>query len=81
MGQGLAAALRTPGVGTLLKLSRLPARAAGLGELQSFLERGFAAFADLGDARAFLADIRRSEAETMQRLFAGDQDPFGGAAP
>ena len=81
VGQGLAAALRTPGVGTLLKLSRLPARAAGLGELQSFLERGFAAFAHLGDARAFLADIRRSEMVTMQRLFAGDPDPFGGAAP
>lgn len=80
VGQGLAAALRTAGVGTLLKLSRLPARAAGLGELQSFLERGFAAFADLGDARSFLADIRRSETATMQRLFAGDPHPFGRAA-
>ncbi|GAB1407355.1 hypothetical protein MASR1M8_12740 [Thermomonas brevis] len=76
VGEGLAAALRMPGVGTLLKLSRLPARAAGLGELQSFLERGFAAFADLGDARAFLVDIQRSEREVMQRLFAGDPDPF-----
>ena len=76
VGHGLAAALRMPGVGTLLKLSRLPARAAGLSELQSFLERGFAAFADLGDAQGFLADIRRNEGEVMQRLFAGDPDPF-----
>jgi len=77
VGTGLAAALRMPGVGTLLKLSRLPARAAGLGELQTFLERGFAAFAELGDAHAFLTDIRRNETRAMQRLFAGDADPFG----
>lgn len=76
VGQGLAAALRMPGVGTLLRLSRLPAKAAGLGELQTFLERGFAAFADLGDARAFLSDIRFSETRVMQRLFAADENPF-----
>jgi hypothetical protein len=63
-------------VGALLKLSRLPAKAAGLGELQAFLERGFAAFAGLGDARAFLDDIRGNETRTMQRLFAGEADPF-----
>ncbi|HTL14524.1 MAG TPA: hypothetical protein VL251_05450 [Thermomonas sp.] len=76
VGQGLAAALRMPGVGAMLRLSRGPARAAGLGELQGFLERGFDAFAGLGDATAFLADIRRSETEVMRRLFAGEADPF-----
>lgn len=76
VGNGLAAALRMPGIGALLRLSRLPARAAGLGELQGFLERGFEAFAGLGDAAAFLADIRHSEAEVMRRLFAGDAAPF-----
>ena len=78
VGEGLAAALRMPGVGALLRLSRFPAKAAGLGELQTFLERGFAAFEGLGDARAFLADIRGNETLTMQRLFAGDADPFRG---
>lgn len=76
VGQGLAAALRMPGVSMLLKLSRVPAKAAGLGELQVFLERGFAAFAGLDDARAFLADIRQHESTAMARLFAGDADPF-----
>lgn len=76
VGHGLAAALRMPGVGALLRLSRLPARAAGLGELQAFLERGFDAFAGLGDAQAFLADIRRNETRVMRRLFANDADPF-----
>jgi hypothetical protein len=60
----------------LLRVSSLPARAAGLGELQSFLERGFAAFAALGDARAFLMDIQYSETRVMQQLFAGAGDPF-----
>jgi hypothetical protein len=77
VGQGLWAALRMHGVGALLKVSRLPARAMGFGELQGFLERGFDAFGQLGDAKSFLADIRASETRVMQRLFAGDPDPFG----
>lgn len=77
VGRGLAGALRMPGVSTLLKLSRGPAKAAGLGELQGFLERGFEAFAALGDAEHFLERIDRNEREVSRRLFAGDPDPFG----
>ena len=76
VGKGLAAALRMPGVAMLLKLSRGPAKAAGLSELQGFLERGFSAFAELGDAEAFLDRIDRSEREVSRRLFAGDPAPF-----
>lgn len=76
VGQGLAGALRMPGVSMLLKLSRVPAKAAGLGELQMFLERGFQAFASLDDAQAFLADIRQHESAAMARLFAGEAEPF-----
>lgn len=76
VGQGLAAACRMPGVRLLLKLSRVPAKAAGLGELQLFLERGFEAFAGLDDAKGFLADIRHHESAAMARLFAGEADPF-----
>ena len=76
VGQGLATALRKPGVRMLLKLSRVPAKAAGLGELQAFLERGFEAFESLDDAEAFLADIRHHESEAMVRLFAGEAEPF-----
>lgn len=77
VGHGLWSALRMHGVGTLLKISRMPARAMGFGELQGFLERGFEAFGQLGEAKPFLADIRDSETRAMQRLFAGDPDPFG----
>ncbi|MDQ3039035.1 MAG: hypothetical protein M3R16_04430 [Pseudomonadota bacterium] len=76
VGQGLASALGMPGISMLLLLSRFPAKAAGLGELQLFLERGFAAFAELDDAKAFLTDIRDHEATAMARLFSGEPDPF-----
>ena len=67
-----------PGVGMLLRLSRGPARAAGLAELQGFLERGYAAFAQLGDARAFIGEIEADERDVAQRLFDGTPDPFRG---
>ena len=62
----------------LLRLSRGPARAAGLGELQGFLERGYSAFEQLGDARAFIAEIEADERDVSQRLFEGAPDPFRG---
>ncbi|HEY1036644.1 MAG TPA: hypothetical protein VGE09_16840 [Pseudoxanthomonas sp.] len=76
VGVGLAQAVKTPGVATLLKLSRGPAKATGLGELQGFLERGFAAFAALGDGKAFVRDIEKAERTISRRLFAADPDPF-----
>lgn len=76
VGNGLAAALRTRGVATLLAISRGPARAAGLSALQGFLERGFEAFGALGDARAFIGEIVADERRVSKRLFAGDADPF-----
>jgi hypothetical protein len=80
VGAGLGGAVRKPGIGALLKLARGPARAAGLAELQAFLEHGFDAFAGLGDVADFLADIQRGEREVARRLFAGDPEPFGLAA-
>ena len=77
LGVGLAKAVKMRGVLTLLKLSRGPAKATGLGELQGFLERGFAAFSALGDGKAFVRDIEQAEREASRRLFAGDPAPFG----
>jgi hypothetical protein len=76
LGHGLDAAVRKPGLNRLLKMSRLPARAAGLGELQSFLERGFAAFATLGRPAAFVDGVVARELEVSRKLFAGTSDPF-----
>ena len=76
VGRTLDAAVHRHGVFRLLRASRLPARAAGLGELQGFLERGFAAFAALDGADDFLDEIVAREREASQRLFAGSRDPF-----
>jgi hypothetical protein len=77
VGWTLDAAVRKHGVYKLLRASRLPARAAGLSELQGFLERGFAAFEALGGAGDFLEAIGRREREVSRRLFADAPDPFG----
>lgn len=76
VGRGLGRALRLPGVGMLLRMSRGPAQAAGLGELQGFLERGIGAFRELGDVDAFLDEIARSERRVARRLFDDAPDPF-----
>ncbi|MFN3842608.1 MAG: FFLEELY motif protein [Rehaibacterium terrae] len=77
VGRTLDRAVHKQGVERLLKLSRLPARAAGLGELQGFLERGFAAFRRLDGAEDFLQVIAGREYEVSRRLFAGHPRPFG----
>ena len=77
VGVGFGRALKLPGVTALLAFSGGPARLAGLSELQGFLERGVAAFEQLGDTAAFVTDIERAERKAMERLFAGKPDPFG----
>ena len=76
VGRTLDAAVHKHGVFKLLRASRLPARAAGLSELQGFLERGFTAFGALGGAEDFLQGIVAHETEASRRLFAGDAEPF-----
>ncbi len=80
VGNGLAGAVRSSGVAALLRLSRGPARMAGLSALQGFLERGFDAFAKLHDAEGFIAEIVADERRVLRRLFAGHPDPFDGQA-
>jgi hypothetical protein len=60
----------------LIRTLRGPARAAGFGLLQSFLEQGLRAFQIMGDGTEFVETIWRSEREVMQRLFAADENPF-----
>lgn len=76
VGHGLGRALGTTGVGTMLRLARGPARAAGLGELQGFLERGVEAFSRIGNVDAFIDEIVFEERTVSTRLFNDDPDPF-----
>ena len=60
----------------LIRTLRGPARAAGFGLLQSFLESGLNAFRIMGDGTEFVETIWHQEAEIMQRLFDADEKPF-----
>ena len=76
VGSILDRAVSTPLIGMLLRMSRGPARAAGLQDLQSFLERGFAAFKQLDGAQPFVDEIARRELAVAERLFASHPQPF-----
>jgi hypothetical protein len=60
----------------LIVAMRGPARAAGFQALQQFLERGLRAFRSMRGAETFAATIRDRERRIMERLYAGDPDPF-----
>jgi len=81
IGAVLDRLVRHASLGLLMKLARGPAHAAGLGALQDFLERGFAAFRATGGAGEFLAVIHDRESQLLQRLYAGEADPFRGIEP
>ena len=76
LGQELARLTRSPGLRTMLRMMRKPASAAGLGELQSFLERGFDTFASMarrpGAVEHFLQTVAQREAALMELLYDGD---------
>jgi len=60
----------------LVKTVKGPARAAGFGRLQSFLEQGLNAFRVMGDGTQFVETIYQRETRVMQKLFAAAVDPF-----
>lgn len=77
VGRELESIVRKPFILGVLKLARGPARGAGFGELQGFLERGFSAFRAMGPAHEFLGTITTGETAAMQKLLAAHPDPFG----
>lgn len=63
---------RKPLLRQTLRIMRGPARSAGLGELQRFLEAGFDAFKAMNGAAEFLALIGKRERELATCLFRAD---------
>jgi hypothetical protein len=72
IGAALERLVRHRWTGWALRAAHLPARAAGFGVLQQFLERGFGAFLRMGSAQPLLEAIRERETELMNRLLRGD---------
>lgn len=76
VGEDLDRVVAKPGIYHLLRLARKPARLAGFGELQEFLERGFAAFRHMGSGAEFVQTITRRETAIMDRIFARHPHPL-----
>jgi len=76
LGNELERLVRMPLLIRLLSLLGRPARTAGFGRLQSFLETGLRSFRQLSDPTAFIESIYRREWQAMKRLFSGHETPF-----
>ena len=77
LGRSLDRLTRQPFVGKALSLMRKPALLAGLDDLQDFLERGYAAFREMGGAEDFLHLVVSRERAVLEALFAGEDAPSG----
>ncbi len=71
VGSDLDRYTRKPLLRQSLRVMRGPAAAAGLGDLQRFLEKGFDTFRDMRGANEFLAIIGQRERELAAALFCG----------
>ena len=78
LGQSLDRLTHQRFIAATLAIMRKPAKLAGLGDLQSFLERGFAAFKKMGNPDDFLALLVTRERNLLNALFAGDDGLLGG---
>lgn len=76
LGLSLCELVRVPFLGATLHMMRTPARLAGLGDLQQFLERGFGAFKRMKQARRFVDTIVGRERQVMEDILAGHAAPF-----
>jgi hypothetical protein len=70
VGSRLEELVRKPLVLKTLQLMRGPAKAAGLSDLQDFLERGFCAFRAMRGAGDFLAALRERETEIIEEIYS-----------
>lgn len=76
IGLGIDRLVRIPFVGVTLRLAHAPAMMTGWADLQLFLERGFSAFKHMKGAAEFLETVDRRETTILDRIFAGNPEPF-----
>jgi hypothetical protein len=76
LGDSLCGLVCIPFLATTLAIMRAPARMAGLGQLQQFLERGFSTFKAMRNAKAFVSTIVARERAVLDNIFAGRSEPF-----
>ncbi len=76
VGEQLDVVVQKPLIYQTLRMLRQPARFAGLGNMQQFLERGFTAFRHMRGADYFLNTIATRELILIERIFTGHAEPF-----
>lgn len=73
-GELLEQTVQTKMIYMTVKVARRPAKMAGFGELQSFIERGLLAFRKMKGAARFLEALAEREMFILNSIYAGD-DP------
>jgi hypothetical protein len=76
VGVALDRYVHMPLLRSALAAMRRPARIAGVGALQEFLQRGLLSFRGMNGAGEFLAVIEARETQVMQAILAGNDAPF-----
>ncbi len=75
VGENLESVTRRRMILAAVKVARKPAQIAGFGELQSFIERGLAAFKAMGSANEFLATLHSREMRLLDSIYSGKPPP------
>lgn len=75
LGENLEEVTRKRMILAAVKVARKPARLAGFGELQSFIERGLAAFKAMGSANEFLSTIHSREMRLLDAIYDDKPPP------
>ncbi len=73
--------VRNPLTGPTLSVAKRPMRAAGHEELIGFLERGYTGFKHMKGSEYFRSLIQTRELNLLDRMYAGEANPFGLPAP
>lgn len=68
--------VRNPLTGPTLSLAKRPLRSSGHVALVDFLERGYTSFKHMRGSQHFRATIRQRELSLLDRMYAGDPNPF-----
>lgn len=76
LGDSLCELVRVPFLAATLGVMRGPARLAGLGDLQRFLERGFTTFKQMKRPGEFVATIVGRERSVLDNIYCGRPQPF-----
>jgi len=69
VGEDLDRIIRIPVLGVILRAMRAPARLAGFGDMQNFLEKGYSTFGTIGDIGKFLDEMSARMMEVFTRIY------------